>query len=523
MNNPNASDTFATTVSGYQTRFRALMSGGDTGGDPGGGGRYVDVPGSTWTQAQHDQMAVVEKAKSDLAAGLASDPVSTTAALAHLEVPQLDSAAGFDAYKKLYDKLDAIHHFTPEQQRPLTQPAVTVLSNLLNSNDPNKMLQVWAGLARWSPQMQEAAYKQLHETAPFGATAGRFYASNKVGLANAMILGHNSLELNKGVKAAWQDSADTWFQDNMADITRLGFNQTSAAGLKEAVDALYAGRHGTGKPLNEAEYQRANEDVYGGKFDTVNGGNVIVPDGTTGPKMELAQQVWDWTAISVTHTPPMGEDPITHELQVIGPKGLALAVPTRVTEGVYAFMDPDGGLFHTMVEGPNGSKEGAVYKAYVTAETVNAAAAQAQDVIANSPEGADVSPFPPAPAGGGPGGAPGQVFGYPADFYAKNPDAPNPKSTAASGFTSMDRSIEASGQGPAPLLTGSAAIGVGRNTTAESRGGVPPITPTSDREMQDMADHYIETLKNSGSKISDESLKVFREEFLNHLRAQQMQ
>ena len=73
------------------------------------------------------------------------------------------------------------------------------------------------------------------------------------------------------------------------------------------------------------------------------------------------------------------------------------------------------------------------------------------------------------------------------------------------------------------MLTGSAAIGVGRNTAAESRGGVPPITPTSDREMQDMADHYIETLKNSGSKISDESLKVFREEFLNHLRAQQMQ
>jgi hypothetical protein len=492
----------------------------------------VPEPNQPLTASQHNVIEVIDKKAAVMDAALKDNPMKYASEQLRMPIVPLTAEGGFTERAKLYAAAQA-QYGTAAADKPLLPEDVTALSNLLASNNPDQMNRVWASLDTWSPPMQKAAYKQLQQTDPFGATAGRLYANGKKDIANTAVQGHKALMDLKlqNADAAWATDSKKWFEENMLPIMRGIVEPELSAGLKSVADAVYAVKYGTDKALIPEAYQQVMEQVVGRKFDFVNESPVAVPPGTNGPALEAALPVLDMTAISTTHTKPQAEDHVTGVLADITPYAQSRMLPIWLGDDSYAFMDPDGGLLHTIDNEGNGQ----IYKATLTASVINEAAARA------AAAGVDVERAPDAaPSGFRP---PGQLFGYPEGYTGEAPAEP-PATRAIEAPPAPGVEPPAPGvPTPAEAVRGSASgeARVGRSQQFEvdpeakrramepKAPGAPlapaigltqkegPWTPAEEKALEEYADNYRDVLLRNGASKAEAD--VARSQLLDDIRA----
>ena len=499
----------SSTAQAYADRFmRNLGAGGgsDTGGGVAGtGGGRPDLLSVPRTEEQANALEAIANAQKVVSDGLKNNTIEYGATALHLAVVGLDAAnpETFDKRQQLYGKIDQYYGgLTTEQQHPLTQADVNVLSGQLNSNDSDKINQVWAAMAHFSPDVQEAAWKQMGETAPFGAAAGRVYASDRKAIANLAVRGHQGIVAmeDNGVTPDWLQKSKDWW-GGMGDVLRGIMDPTKGVGMKQVVDAVHFARH-KNEPFDAADYQKDYEDVMGVHQDVVNGGTADLIPGTTGKEWELALPVLDLTAVSLTQTPALAED-INGALKPVSPVAKENLIPIHYTDTQYYFADTDGNLLHTITnektaQYPDGKPQ--VYVAQLSAEIIHDAAAKAVAASAaaamapatRAPMGYDPSAGPPARVRAGPKG-PEPVVAAPAA-----PPAPTSVPSLTSGVP-----------GEAP--------GVPSSNVVQPSAGPKVITPEQEKSIQSNADDFIDLLsRNAG--VTKEYLKTAREHYVETTR-----
>jgi len=501
----------------------AAANGGGPSG-PGGGGitagraDTLTVPPSSFTQAQHDQLQVVQTAREQMVKGLDTDLMTTGAKLLGVEVPQFGSPTYFKDAQQLYNKLVTTHNATTDQKKPFTVEQAAALATLFNSVGNNEQkAKMYAGIATWTPEMQKAAYKQVEQSAPFGAMVGGLYGDGKKDVALQAQHGEDLLKtasVNK-FKIKWEEAMQTANTDVLGNVLR----GTPDAGLTsigigkaELYKAIYAEKYGLDGDFNQAAYEQIVEQVEGGQFGTINGTRVLKPVGVEDGEWEAAQPLLMANPeVSTTHLTPMARDTRTGLPAPAIPSALANAHPIRTAIDTYQFLDDAGQWF--VVQTPDGVQR---YEAVLDAKTIKETAVRAfeQDRLENPYGRSGIPPFT-----GGPMIAPGieqlMTPEPPAAPAAPAVDETIPPAAATPG--GGNPTVPVTGAPPPPLPVKTRAVATPAAPAAPAAPVKPlPLSKEGQATLDDTVSRYEATLRRSGA--SDETVKRLSSEFSAMMR-----
>ena len=342
MGNNRAMDILGTDVQEYMAKFDQLVSGGGAGVYTG----PTDYPGGV-TGPEYTRQVVIDAFKQRQETGLNGGVIDyiQTPDGGSLQISPLSLTSTGDDWKARNDLFNVQkdkYDLAPNQMKPLTANEVAVLSELMDSNDAAKQLQVLSAITGgFDQQNQEYAFKQLGDVDPVFAQAGRALADGHGDTALAMLEGRKLTKTEDGLETTWQKDANEKYLELTGNGNVFaGIDTRIRAGMKGAVDAVYAynTRMGNGE-FDEVAYERAIEQVTGMNLDEVNGVKTLLPSDLDADTVHTAMSVMDietWVEISEDKLPPIGK---------AGP------IETWQLEGAILFVVDDEGFYDVYVDG----------------------------------------------------------------------------------------------------------------------------------------------------------------------------
>lgn len=440
-----ASDIHGTTGADYVAKFNAALGTGGSAGGAGGPARDISRAGSPAgadasapqgvpARAPMDQpvatggvvaaaagvreAALIDKMAADQQASISKDLIAHYETQTGQPQPPLQSnGEGWAQREKFYNQAVDYNDVSGKDRQPFKEAELAAYKNLMGSTNTDGKMQLYGNIAKWQPQMQHDAFKQLATVDPFNAAVGRMVADGRMGLARAAMAGEGLVKsaTQSGAKPVWQEAANDAFLPVIGDAL-VGMDPEVASNKKEVYEAIYADKFGVNKEFDPAAYEKIVEDVEAGVFDTTNGQRVLTPIGTRAGDMGLAlpSPILNWKGLSITGTEPLSGG-ANGQLQPVQDWAKETAKPVRVGDGVYMFIGEDGVPFQTIL--PDGTQQR--FAMTLTADTIKKAADHELSIRTDTP----TRGFDNPPAKYGVPGLPGGMGG----LMEAPPIAPTPE------------------------------------------------------------------------------------------------
>lgn len=203
----------------------------------------------------------------------------------------------------------AYHNVGNDQWKVFTSQEENIAKQIMAEGDAAQQVALLRAIAGMSQPVSDAALKQLGQSDPVFAMAGRV---NNDATAVGILQGRKELKSKDGSAPGWSSSAKTAWGENRAAYAAVNPEDLGAA--EGAVEALYAYKSRYMPATEEVDpdlYREAVEEVFGMQTDEVNGAVTFIPqtEGLDGPTVEAAMSnmtIPEWQEMSVDNLPPVG-------------------------------------------------------------------------------------------------------------------------------------------------------------------------------------------------------------------------
>lgn len=272
------------------------------------------------TQVSYDDNQVRKRLLEKTEKSLKEDPIAHAVSVDTHQVSDLTEEGGFAARSSEAMSIADYYNIPVRDMKPFTKDEADYLTKRFSDGNAEEKLQILGEVASMSPDISEAAFRQLAEYDHSLAYSGALYSEGYRDVATAVVRGQQRITDNPGVITQLDMDAIA-FQESFVratDNALLAVPPKHRQAVQEAATAYYVeqmARSGSFK-WNNREYERAVNTVLGGGADTsvidsVNGTTTVLPRGVNADMMEEAigaMSIQDWTAMSATGTPPMYGD-----------------------------------------------------------------------------------------------------------------------------------------------------------------------------------------------------------------------
>lgn len=300
--------------------------------------KFDTAPGRFDHVRQEARQSLINKQRK----ALADDPMAYAAETGRL--PGAQEPIDFNDTSTLATRGEAAravsdyYEIPVEDMKPLTVDEAASLSKLVAEGTPEEVAGTLASLTALGPRMSVAAFRQIGEKDPVAAhAAGLIVHAGRPETGLSVIRGRKRMSEDKGIKAA-AGLASPEARVQMSTLASGALSRLpprSVAAAFDAAVALHVDRMALAGNMtgvfDAGEFDKSMQAVLGGdgSIDTVNGAPMLLPQGVTADRMEVAldsMQDADLAKVSSSGKPPSYADGSAVQAEDIADEGKLRAI-----------------------------------------------------------------------------------------------------------------------------------------------------------------------------------------------------